>query len=263
MARIRYLAILSENPDRLAGFYKRFLRMDELGRSDEGDITLSDGFYNFTIFLKRPELQEPGMETGLHHLGIEVDTIDDATKRYLRFNPGGVIVAESGDLQHGEVRLFDPECHPVTLSSAAFGIQDKKRFPRISHVALNALDPERVFSFYSEVFGFRELDASLLRRKQGKRNRFAGDGRTNLAIHPFYDDNEGHEARFGINHVGFLVQDLQASVRELSEAVSIASRPIGRPFAEERLRDLEGNALDLSQSKGWQVDVDKWDKFEG
>jgi catechol 2,3-dioxygenase-like lactoylglutathione lyase family enzyme len=260
MVRIRYLAILSENPVRLADFYRRFLHMDELGRSEHGDITLSDGFYNFSIFLKRPALQELGMETGLHHLGVEVDNIEEVKARYLRFNPSGVIVDEPGGLQRGKVRLFDPECHPVTLSSTGFGIKEEKRFPRISHVALNALDTERIFSFYSEVFGFRELEASLLRRKQGKRNRFAGDGRTNLAIHPFYDDNEGHEARFGINHVGFLVQDLQASVRELSEAVAVESRPAGRPFAEQRLRDPEGNALDLSQTKGWQVDIDRWEK---
>ncbi|MGH7829928.1 MAG: VOC family protein, partial [Candidatus Binatia bacterium] len=68
------------------------------------------------------------------------------------------------------------------------------------------------------------------------------------------------EARFGINHVGFLVQDLHVSVRELSEAVAIASRPADRLFAEQRLRDPEGNALDLSQTKGWQVDIDKWER---
>jgi catechol 2,3-dioxygenase-like lactoylglutathione lyase family enzyme len=260
MAKIRYLAILSENPKRLGDFYKRFLGMEELGRSEEGDLTLTEGFYNFTLFHKRAALKEPRMELGLHHIGIEVEGIEEVKARYLRFNPRGIVVDEASDLHHGEVRIYDPECNPVSLSTRGFGVQEEKRLPRIRHVALNALDPERVLSFYSEVFGFRELETSFLRRQQGRLNRFGGDSFTNLAIHPFYNDQEGHEARFGINHIGFLVRDLEASMRELSAVVAVKSRPAGRPFAEFRLRDPEGNALDLSQTKGWEVDTGKWER---
>jgi hypothetical protein len=103
------------------------------------------------------------------------------------------------------------------------------------------------------------LAASFERRKQGLGNRFGGDGQTNLAIHPFYSPVEGHEARFGINHIGFLVNDMQAAVAELSAVLKIALRPSTRPYAEFRFRDPEGNALDLSQTKGWEVDRDKWE----
>jgi hypothetical protein len=54
------------------------------------------------------------------------------------------------------------------------------------------------------------------------------------------------------------VRESVAGMRKLSEAVAVESRPAGRPFAEQRLRDPEGNALDLSQTKGWQVDIDRW-----
>ena len=37
------------------------------------------------------------------------------------------------------------------------------------------------------------------------------------------------------------------------------ARPSTRLYAELRFRDLEGNALDLSQTKGWEVDVNKWE----
>lgn len=262
MAALRYIAFISENPEKLADFYNRFLRTKKLGRSPEGDVSISDGFYNLTFFNKRPSLREPIMETGLHHIGLEVDSIEEVKARYLKFNPRGVIAAEAGDIHHGEVRIYDPECHPVSLSQKRFGIsgKDEKQFPRIRHIAYNALDPEMMLQFYTQVLGFRELPTSYVRRQQGFGNRFAGDGFTNLAIHPFYSRAEGHEGRFGINHIGFLVDDMQATMAQLSTVLKIAPRPSTRPYAEFRFRDPEGNALDLSQVKGWEVDIGKWEK---
>jgi len=113
--------------------------------------------------------------------------------------------------------------------------------------------------FYTQVLGLRELPSSYERRRQGLGNRFCGDGETNLAIHPFYSPVEGHEAKYGINHIGFLTNEMQSVMAELNNLLRIAPRPSTRPYAEFRFRDLEGNALDLSQTKGWEVDVNKWE----
>jgi hypothetical protein len=40
----------------------------------------------------------------------------------------------------------------------------------------------------------------------------------------------------------------------------VAKRPDWRPYAEFRLRDREGNGFDLSQTKGWEVDLNKWER---
>lgn len=262
MATLRYIAFLSENPEEITEFYNRFLGTKELGRSAQGDISITDGFYNLTFFRTRPSLREPIMQVGLHHIGLQVDNIEQVKARYLEFNPRGVIVEEGGDLQHGTIRIYDPECHPVSLSETTFGVsaKDEKQVPRIRHIAYNALDPERMLEFYSQVLGLREVPTSYVRRQQGLANRFGGDGFTNLAIHPFYSRTEGHETRFGINHIGFLVADMQATMADLSKVLKIAPRPSTRPYAEFRFRDPEGNALDLSQTKGWEVDIDKWEK---
>jgi uncharacterized glyoxalase superfamily protein PhnB len=53
MATLRYVAFISENPEKLVDFYQRFLGTEKLGRSPEGDISLTDGFYNLTFFKKR------------------------------------------------------------------------------------------------------------------------------------------------------------------------------------------------------------------
>jgi catechol 2,3-dioxygenase-like lactoylglutathione lyase family enzyme len=261
MATLRYVAYLSEKPEDLVDFYNRFLGTQELGRSAEGDITVTDGFYNLTFFKKRTALGEMQMETGLHHIGLEVDDLEEIKGRFLKFNPRGVIIQEPNDLQHGEIRIHDPECRPVCLSTKSFGVPKamEKPFPRVRHIAYNALDPEAMLLFYTQVLGLREVPSSYERRQQGRGNRFCGDGKTNLAIHPFYSRVEGHEAKYGINHIGFLTNEMQAVMAELRDVLKIAPRPSTRPYAEVRFRDPEGNALDLSQTKGWEVDVNKWE----
>jgi catechol 2,3-dioxygenase-like lactoylglutathione lyase family enzyme len=261
VATLRYVAFISEKPEKITEFYHRFLKTEDLGRSTEGDISITDGFYNLTFFKKRPALTEMRMEDGLHHIGVAVDDLEEIKGRFLSLNPRGVILQEPDDIHHGAIRIHDPECHPVSLSTNAFGVPvaKEKPFPRIRHVAYNALDPEMMLRFYTQVFGLREVPSSYERRRQGQGNRFCGDGKTNLAIHPFYNRIEGHEARFGINHLGFLVKDLQAVMAELSAMLKIAPRPSTRPYAEVRFRDPEGNALDLSQTKGWEVDIGKWE----
>ena len=122
MSRIRYLAMLCAEPAALAGFYGRGFGMAEIGGSAAGDVSLTDGGFNLTLFKQRQQLHEPCMELGLHHLGIAVDDVDETLARYRAFNPRGVVIPESGDLQHGDVRIHDPECDPVTLSQRQFGL---------------------------------------------------------------------------------------------------------------------------------------------
>lgn len=261
-SRLRYLAFLSDEPGALADFYARHFALAELGRSNEGDVSLTDGFYNITFLRRRPDLNELHNEAGLHHVGVQVDSLAAATRDYLRAMADAVMVSEPGGLHWGERRFFDPECCPVSVSAGSFGAPENRqlRTPRIAHIALNALVPQRILEFYSGVLGFREVNTSLEFRDRGRPNRFAGDGVTNLAIHPFYNDNEGHEPRYGVNHFGFLVDHIERKLDALSKEIEVAARPASRPFAEYRLRDPEGNKFDLSQSKGWEVDVDVWEK---
>ena len=280
MARIRYLAINSNNPEALAEFYKTHIGMEELGRSGQGDISLTDGYFNLTFLKQRPELNELRRDMGVHHIGLEVDNIADIVARYQKMIPSGVTVRESGGVHYGEVRIFDPECNPVSLSERGFGMDgEERRLPRIAHVAFHMLQPQRTADFFINLLGLRELGTTELRRKAGRFNCFLGDGFTNLALHPYYRsrdaegyasyDRVGHdgqpesyeERRFGFHHFGFLMRDARQKVAELSDStVPVADRPAIRPYAEYRAVDIEGNAFDLSQNKGWEVDIDKWDK---
>ena len=261
MSRIRYLALLCAEPAALAGFYGRCFGLQEIGRTDAGDVSLTDGGFNLTLFKQRPQLHEPRMEIGLHHLGIAVENVEQTLARYRAFNPRGVVIAENGDLQHGDVRIHDPECNPVSLSQRQFGLTGTPaRIPRIAHIALNALDTGLVLDFYRQVFGFRELFEAHKEsmKRPGYRNKHVGDGHSNVAIQTFYSNEAGHEARFGIAHFGFLVGDSKAMAdRVQGGGATVKARPAHRTQSEIRMRDPEGNGCDLSQ-RGWEVDTDKW-----
>jgi catechol 2,3-dioxygenase-like lactoylglutathione lyase family enzyme len=257
LAQFRYLAFLSEVPERLVGFYEEQIGLEKMAASG-GNPSLTDGFHNLA-FLPLGAECEARRERGLHHLGLQVDDIDETVRRYRSFNPRGIVIEESGVAER-TVRILDPEGNPLRLSHGKFGVPDDSgRYPRMIHIALNAYLPQTILDFYVEVFGFREVGQSHVWRGMGKANRFAGDGRTNLAIHPFQVDEPGHEARYGINHIGFLSRDMAARLERLADLVPIAKRPDNRPYAEYRLRDPDGNMFDLSQSKGWEIDLEKWD----
>jgi catechol 2,3-dioxygenase-like lactoylglutathione lyase family enzyme len=219
-----------------------------------------------TLLRNRTDLHEPHMEEGLHHLGVAVDDVEAVAARYKARYPRGTVIAENGGPHHGEVRIFDPECNPVSLSQRNFGLpaQPVQRTPRIAHFALNALDTEAILEFYQTIFGFRELfDAHAHRRNEPNyRNKHVGDGTVNVAIQAFYGKDEGHEARFGIAHFGFLVKSSSAMAEQVQRGGAVVKpRPAIRTQSEARMRDPEGNGCDLSQ-RGWEVDTGKWVRAE-
>jgi hypothetical protein len=69
----------------------------------------------------------PESATIVSNAALDAVAYHDATaRRWWSFqsvtNPRGTVIAETGDLQHGEVRIHDPECNPVTLSAKNFGL---------------------------------------------------------------------------------------------------------------------------------------------
>ena len=109
MGAIRYLAVISEEPQALARFYLEEIGMEELDRSGAGDISLTDGYYNLTLFRRRADLMELRKEPGLHHIGMDVESIDEVLAKYRELVPGGIAVREPEGIGYGDVRIFDPQ----------------------------------------------------------------------------------------------------------------------------------------------------------
>ena len=147
-ACMRYLVYQSDTPSDLADFYRRHFGLEELGRSNHGDVSTTDGFFNITFLKRRPELHESRSAAGLHHFGFQVDDLDETLRRYRALLPNMPVIEEKGGLHFGDVRIFDPEGMPVSLSEKSFGVgEEKDRLPRIRHVACNALWPEGILNF--------------------------------------------------------------------------------------------------------------------
>ncbi len=71
-AHFGYMAIVSDRPQALADYYAKYFQMWELGRSDAGDVSITDGFLNVSILKQRPGVEGAMGRPGLSHFGIAV-----------------------------------------------------------------------------------------------------------------------------------------------------------------------------------------------
>ncbi len=91
MAKIRHIALTTENPGEVAEFYKAAFDLEEIRRSDNGAVFLSDGYINLAILNWKTEKDaDVGPNgpnyNGIHHLGFEVDDLDQACEQLNKVN---------------------------------------------------------------------------------------------------------------------------------------------------------------------------------
>src|ERR1041385_156497 len=92
-----YMAIITERPQVLADYYATHFQMWELGHSDEGDISITDGFMNMSLLKQRPGVEGASGRTGLSHFGVAVDDIREVEANLEEFYPEAELEAEKGD----------------------------------------------------------------------------------------------------------------------------------------------------------------------
>jgi catechol 2,3-dioxygenase-like lactoylglutathione lyase family enzyme len=157
--------------------------------------------------------------------------------------------------------VTDPYGQVVSLSTQQFHAPKVERtFPCIRHIAVCVPNNDEVLDFYVNVFGFRESTTSKKIRAQNRVVRWAADGETAMAILPDRerrDMNERESPRDGLNHFGWLVTDIEHFLNSLPEGC-ISQRPSSRPMAEYRGFDPDRNPFDISQDKGYEIDIDRW-----
>jgi len=91
---------------------------------------------------------------------------------------------------------------------------------RIKHVAIRTPDPEKTAAFYKEVFDLQEVGKATS-------GYYLSDGYINLAILKSSDQGTGESPRdvpgyAGIDHLGFLVDDVDQTCRRLEAAGATA-----------------------------------------
>jgi catechol 2,3-dioxygenase-like lactoylglutathione lyase family enzyme len=254
-ATVRYLAIVSKQPEPLADFYVRFMGLRELTRSASGEITLTDDLYNLSILPYR----EGGDEPGLHHPGVAIDDLDELKDRLQRYAPDPTLEPEPGGPHYGDYRLRDPNGYAVCISTTNFGLPPAEpRRPAIRHVALCQPNGDAVADFYARVLGLEKRNPDRWRWNF----RALGDGFTAFTILASAEEMRanGREAGIdhfkpGLNHFGI---EAASPIEDRLVGLPAEARIAKRPDREEyyRVWDVDGNHFDLRGGTGWQEEGD-------
>jgi len=122
--------------------------------------------------------------------------------------------------------------------------------PKIRHMAIMTLNPDKLADFYEKVFDMKVLH----RGTEPGGAVFMTDGYFNIAILP----NKGQDTPSGINHFGWHVEDKEEIARRIKEfgLAEPTKRPSTRPYAEHRATDPDGNLFDLSEHGFQDVETD-------
>ena len=116
MARIRHLAILTENVERLVDFYTNTFGLKIV--EGVGTATyLTDGHLNLAIIPIGPEreIEGPHLKEGINHLGFEVDSVEAVVPVAHKWG-AATDVKKRPPNREAEFRVHDPDGNPVDLS---------------------------------------------------------------------------------------------------------------------------------------------------
>jgi catechol 2,3-dioxygenase-like lactoylglutathione lyase family enzyme len=122
MARLRHLAILTEDVERLVRFYTSVFGLKIV--EGVGTATyLSDGHVNLAIIPIGPEreIEGPHLQPGINHLGFEVEDVE-ALRPLCEELGAAKGVAKRPPNREAESRVHDPDGNPVDLSQHGWPI---------------------------------------------------------------------------------------------------------------------------------------------
>lgn len=118
MARIRHIAIYSDDPEREANFYVRAFDLKEVRRSPSGSVFLSDGYINIALLKSKGNAGT----RGLHHFGFQVDSVASAQERIRQIKPDVEILAPHDNVTFAEYKLKDPDGNPFDISEKGWAV---------------------------------------------------------------------------------------------------------------------------------------------
>jgi catechol 2,3-dioxygenase-like lactoylglutathione lyase family enzyme len=125
--------------------------------------------------------------------------------------------------------------------------------PAIKHMAMCTNNNRRLARFYQLILGMEEVWNV---QENSPYPFYVTDGYFNLNCLQIYPALAEEKRDIGINHYGFKVENLSEIERRLGELdppIRLASRPQDGRYTEFRIRDPDGNGVDITE-KGWGPD---------
>ena len=93
---------------------------------------------------------------------------------------------------------------------------EDRTMARIKHIAIRTGDVEKTAAFYKEAFGLKQVGL-------GQNGIYLTDGHLNIAVLKFQPGKNGEPLRLGIDHVGFQVDDVDATITRIN---SLGGKPL-------------------------------------
>ena len=115
MPKIRHIAVISMNPEKLAKFYCDVFEMEIVARNKSGGVFLSDGYMSLAL-LKQ---QAVGKSPGLNHFGFHVEDADEIARRMSKWDVVGP-EKRPVDRTFAEQRATDPEGNNFDIAEGGF-----------------------------------------------------------------------------------------------------------------------------------------------
>jgi len=248
MAKLRHIAFIVKEPDRLYDFYHHLFGVEKVRHGPTGAIHVIDGLFNLA-FLKqnlsdaavvnthRADGEEIDQRQGINHYGFLVENAEQTLGRL------------DGSLQRGdtpqngrpaEMRIIDPWGNKVDLSARGFLGREEKKLPGVRHMVVQADAPQKAAEFYKTVFDLKEIGTAA----DGSVRLTDGDITLDLTQKKTIDKS-------GIQYFGVQVENsFQLKSRFNDVGLELSNPKEGE--TEIRFNDPEGNVFAVSE-KGWQL----------
>lgn len=124
---------------------------------------------------------------------------------------------------------------------------------KIKHIAIRTHDIDKTAAFYKEAFGLEQVGV-------GQSGIYLTDGYLNLAILNMRGVVEGETMKLGVDHIGFQVDDVEATVdkvrrlggKALNERAEVRHRDPNQPqsYFEVKCIAPDDQVIDVSNA-GW------------
>ena len=111
MAKIRHIVFHTTDVERLAKFYVEVMGMTIKHRAENGGISLTDGYIDFSIHTNKID----GKPSGFNHFGFEVEDNDEVVERF-KAKGYRAPLKRPGDRLYAEYRAIDPDGNNFDIS---------------------------------------------------------------------------------------------------------------------------------------------------
>jgi len=128
MAKIKHIAIFSDNPAKLAEFYTDCFGMKITGQS-QGDVWVTDGYVDVALISRKYE----NAPKGIHHWGFTFDSAEEKAQVYGKLIARGLPPKDPRaerpeiDRPYVEDAGFDIDGNRYDLTSAKRDMDEEKR----------------------------------------------------------------------------------------------------------------------------------------